>query len=136
MPSGPQIAIMPDEGPDAKPLDGRLLQTAANSPAASAGQAKLLSATIAARKANAKAVKPPKEHHWSVGESDPATGLSGIEMSLFIYQFLYRKTRKRALCYDIDVAVQTAVSLSQALLRYAQPQHACKLPAPRCSCFD
>jgi hypothetical protein len=79
MPSGPQIAIMPDAGPDDDPSDGRLLQTAANSPAASAGQAKLLSATIAARKAKVKVEKKaPQEQHWSAGESDLATGMSGI----------------------------------------------------------
>ena len=62
---------MPDDGPDDDLSGGALLQTAANSPA----PAKLLSATIAARKAKAKVAKAPQEHHWSAMESDLATGM-------------------------------------------------------------
>jgi hypothetical protein len=64
------MAIMPDSAAGDGASDGKLLQTAANSPAA-----RPFSATLAARKANAKVLKAPKEHHWSAMESDPATGL-------------------------------------------------------------
>jgi hypothetical protein len=75
MPS-PQVAIMPDDADDDL-AGGSLLQTAANSPA----PAKLLSATIAARKAKAKVTKAPLEQHWSAGESDLAAGASGLYLN-------------------------------------------------------